>query len=215
MVDGSRWVTGDQILLRQVYRGKVCLAEPVTVVQDTTDLLAVYTAPGTPWKKPVSPDGGRVVPARAGATAEWSLVDTVWQGGGMLRLVTPGALHSVLLFWSEGYSVLDCWYINLEDPPLGRTPMGFDYMDQILDIVTSPDRSEWRWKDEDELAEAVAVGVITPQKAQELYAEGERALENLQANKPPFNGGWERWSPDPSWPIPELPEGWDIVDSTQ
>ena len=31
-----------------------------------------------------------------------------------------------------------------------RTPMGFDYMDQMLDIVVAPDFSWYRWKDEPE-----------------------------------------------------------------
>jgi len=26
---------------------------------------------------------------------------------------------------------------------------------------------------------------------------------------PPWPTGWEAWRPDPSWPVPELPPGWD------
>lgn len=97
---------------------------------------------------------------------------------------------------------------NLQDP-LRRTPIGFNSMDHILDIVISPDRSEWRWKDEDDFEEAVAIGVYSAQKARAIRAEGERVVERMQANQSPFCDGWERWSPPPEWEIPTLPVGWD------
>jgi uncharacterized protein len=25
----------------------------------------------------------------------------------------------------------------------------------------------------------------------------------------PFDQGWESWRPDPEWPLPEVPAGWD------
>ena len=25
----------------------------------------------------------------------------------------------------------------------------------------------------------------------------------------PFEEGWENWRPDPDWPLPMIPEGWD------
>jgi predicted RNA-binding protein associated with RNAse of E/G family len=84
-------------------------------------------------------------------------------------------------------------------------------MDQALDIVVSPDLTEWHWKDEDEFEEAQALGLISEDRAQELRAEGERVIEHLMARKQPFNQGWESWRPDPEWAVPELPEGWDIL----
>ena len=47
--------------------------------------------------------------------------------------------------------------MNLEEP-LKRTAIGFDYLDQLLDIEIAVDLSSWKWKDEDELEEAVARG---------------------------------------------------------
>jgi len=55
-----RWQTGGAALLREVWRGKVWSAMPVTVVQDTRELVALYIAPGTIWKQPRRPDGGRL-----------------------------------------------------------------------------------------------------------------------------------------------------------
>ena len=197
---------GDQIVLREVWRGKVWTGRPVTIVQDGSDLLALYMAAGARWKRPVDQDGCflRLAPG------EWALAGERWSTE-LLRLVTPGAAHSVILLWTEGFNELKFWYVNLEEP-LRRTSLGFDYMDQVLDIVISADRSEWRWKDEDELEEALALGLITPEKARELRIEGERVIEQMQSGRPPFNGGWESWRPDPAWPIPELPAGWDVVE---
>jgi len=193
-------------VLREVWRGKVWTGRPVTVVQDGPDLLALYMAAGARWKRPVDQDGRflRLVPS------EWALVSERWSTEA-LRLVTPGAAHSVILFWTEGFREVRFWYVNLEEP-LRRTTLGFDYMDQVLDIYISADMSEWQWKDEDEMEEARALGMITPQKALEIRAEGERVIEHMRSGRPPFNGGWESWRPDPAWPIPELPAGWDVLE---
>jgi predicted RNA-binding protein associated with RNAse of E/G family len=98
------------------------------------------------------------------------------------------------------------WYVNLQEP-IRRTPLGFDYMDHMLDIVIEPDLS-WRWKDEHEIDEAVANGMVTRAWADEMRREGERVIERLEGHRPPFCDGWESWQPDPAWPIPELPAGW-------
>jgi hypothetical protein len=128
---------------------------------------------------------------------------------GRLRLCIPGESYSVLIFWKDNYSNQDCFYINLEEP-LYRTTRGFDYTDMLLDAIVEPDLKTWHWKDEDELAEAVALNQISKERARELYAEGERVAKMLQSGKSFFNG-WEHWKPDPSWDTPVLPEGWDTI----
>jgi uncharacterized protein len=30
------------------------------------------------------------------------------------------------------------------------------------------------------------------------------------AGEPPFDRDWQDWRPDPRWPVPELPDGWDV-----
>lgn len=204
-VASPHWNTGDQVLLREVWRGRVWSAKPVTVVQDGPDLVALYMAPGTRWKQPRTLDGG---PLRLPAE-DWLLADVEWLGGYALHLATPGAGHSVVGLW-QADGTFSHWHVNLQEP-LRRTSLGFDYMDQLLDIVVSPDLSEWAWKDEQELNEAQARGLISPARAREIRAEGERVIELIRARRPPFSSGWEHWSPDPAWPIPDLPAGWDIV----
>jgi hypothetical protein len=127
----------------------------------------------------------------------------------MLRLTEPGAAHSVLLLWNESRQFVS-WYIDLETP-MSRTPLGFDYMDQMLDIAVTPDLSSRRWKDEDELQECVRLGLWDAAQAAAVRAEGELALARLLAREPPLNEPWEHWRPDPLWSVPILPAGWDVV----
>ena len=47
----------------------------------------------------------------------------------------------------------------------------------------------YRWKDEDELEQAAALGIVD---AAAVRAEGQRVLEEW-----PFPTGWEDWRPDP------------------
>ena len=125
-----------------------------------------------------------------------------------LRLILPGQGHSVLLIWRKRWDLL-CWYVNLEEP-FRRTHNGFDYMDQTLDIVVQPDMSSWRWKDEDEFEEALAIGLYSQEQAQAIRVEGERSLERLLAREPPFDERWEDWRPDPTWVGPEIEDGWEL-----
>ena len=124
-----------------------------------------------------------------------------------LRIITPGSRHSIILFWTATFGEHLLWYVNLEEP-LVRTPIGFDYLDQMLDIVVAADLSEWKWKDEDEFEEGVAHGILSPEEADVIRAEGERVLEALNAGRSPFDEPWAQWRPDPSWPAAGLLEGW-------
>ena len=202
----NRWTTGDPILLRETYRSRTWAARPARMVLDSDALIAVYLAPGTQWKRPVTPDG---VPLRL-PRDEWQLADVEWTGIAALRLFRPRRAHSILLWWEPGSWAFQGWYVNLE-LPMRRTALGFDYLDQVLDIVVAPDRSSWRWKDEDELLLALELGLISPTAASALRTEGERVMADLEANRPPFSDGWETWRPDPTWQPPGLPTGWDVV----
>lgn len=200
---------GDTVVLREIWQGKVWSAKPVIVVQDTPTMVALYLPPGTPYKQPKTLNGEDVMPTTR-VQGEWLLADNVWpEDGECLRLVIPGAPYSVLIFWLEKHGVQRSWYINLEDP-LCRTPIGFDYMDQIFDIIVEPDLSDWFWKDEDEFQEAQELGLISSERAREMRAEGEGVVEMLLSGKSVFNG-WKHWKPDPAWKIPTLSEEWEKV----
>jgi uncharacterized protein len=78
----------------------------------------------------------------------------------------------------------------------------------MLDVIVEPDRS-WRWKDEDEFAALVAAGLIGAAEAARVRDEALRVTRGVEANAPPFNERWHDWRPDPTWPSPALPAGWD------
>jgi len=198
---------GQTVLVREIWQQRVWTARPMILLQDTPKLIALYWIPGTSWKRARNHQGGdvSVIDCKQG---NWELHDVILEGGGTLRLSIPGAFYSVLLFRNTD-GTINRWYINLENP-LTRTNGGFEYLDQFLDIIVEPDLKTWHWKDEDEFQEAQDLGLISPQEAKMFRDVGLKALELLQSCKSLFNG-WEQWKPDPSWKVPVLPEGWDVV----
>ncbi|MEU8433663.1 DUF402 domain-containing protein [Streptomyces sp. NPDC029216] len=209
----ARWAPGEQILWR--YRdhapglkGRVHIARPVTVVQDTDELLAVWMAPGTECVKPVLADGSPVheEPLATRYTAPRTTARSRWFGAGVLKLARPGDPWSVWLFWDHGWE-FSSWYVNLEEPRT-RWSGGVDSVDHFLDISVYPDRS-WKWRDEDEFAQARRIGLIGPDEARRVEEAGLAAVEVVKAWGAPFSDGWEDWRPDPAWEVPVLPEDWD------
>jgi hypothetical protein len=192
--------SGETALLRFIRYGQVRRASPHVIVQDDGELVALYIPAGAPSK--VAVFDGR--PIRGQADREWALRDHVWDTYHVLRLIRFGAGHSVELFWHEHDDSFAGWYVNMQEP-LRRSPVGFDTDDLVLDISIEPDGS-WSWKDEDELEIAVDLGRFTAEEADGIRAEGERVIAAR-----PWPTGWEDWRPDPTWPLPELPAGWDVV----
>ncbi len=193
----ARWRPGEVIPIRHVQDGVVRFAEAVTVVEDRPERLVVF--------------------APVGCAMQWSTID--WATGEFrgpdplrrhttdaLKIIEPDAQHTTSLFFAEGMGPLICWYVDLEEPTR-RAGGGLVTFDRSLDIVVAPDR-RWRWKDEDHFAHIQRFGWITPKRAGELWAEGERVVKRIEAGEAPFDSEWLDWRPDPAWPIPELPDDW-------
>ena len=137
-------------------------------------MLALYLCPGTVYRQPVSrTDEKATYLDRLNLT--WTLAEVPWIPPRRLRLSIPGSFYSVLLFWNEDNS-LRAWYINLEDP-IYRTPLGFEYIDLFLDILSEPGLSSWCWMDEDEFEEAVERGSVSKKTSEMLYSEGRKVAE--------------------------------------
>lgn len=201
------WERGSQVVYREVWRNKVWTARPVTVVQDTPDLTVLYICSGTRWKIPARPADAEDI-AHCRLNGQWGLKDVVWKWGDTLYWIQPRAAHAVHIMWSQSPREFAGWYVNLQEP-LRRTGIGFDFMDQDLDIVVQPDAHEWRWKDEDVMQQGLEMGIYTAQQVHDIRAEGERVIENIQRRAAPFDNRWLDWVPDADWPVPELPTGWD------
>jgi len=184
-------------LYREVWFGRVWRANATRLVGEIDDgTLVLWVPRSAPAKFPVRPDRSEIrIP-----TTEWVLADRA-AGGDGLGLVRPGAGHSLWVNWDE-HGALAYWYVNFERD-VHRTALGVDYVDLKLDLVIRPN-GEVFWKDEDELEQAGALGLVD---ADAVRAEAKSVLEGW-----PFPTGWENWQPDPAWPLPELLEGWDRVE---
>jgi hypothetical protein len=206
----SYWERGSQVVYREVWQNKVWTARPVTVVQDTPDLIVLYICFGTCWKIPERPAGFDDF-AHFRLSGKWGFKDVIWKWGDALYWIEPGAAHAVHVMWSQSPREFVGWYVNMQEP-VRRTQMGFDFMDQDLDIVVKPEVSEWHWKDEDVMQTGLELGIYTTQQVRDIRAEGERVVENIQRQAAPFDNSWLDWKPDPAWPIPTLPAGWDQLE---
>ncbi|MCI0839454.1 MAG: DUF402 domain-containing protein [Chloroflexi bacterium] len=191
----KRFSPGERIEVREVWNGRAWEIRRPIVVEDAPNVIAVYNAPGSPIRVAAGPDGKRLrLPP-----PKWSMADaSIPSDRRILGLHPPGSDHSVHVVWDESWRLL-YWYINLEQDRL-RNTRGFDYEEYVLDLVVQPDMESWRWKDEDELAEAVERGLFTPEQAASFRAEGERAVEWLLARRPPYDRPWEDWRPPSDWP---------------
>lgn len=205
----SRFQPGDHILTRYVFRGRVVTATPWILVQDSPELIVTWLPLDTTVMNGAI-DGQNHLSGRQFAELAWEMVPRKWRTEGTLRLKSPSALWSLWVFWDEGMSNLKAWYINI-DAPFKRTRFGFDTWDMFLDVVVAPDRKSWRYKDEDEFADAIAAGLFTDAEAEEVRVAAEKALEIVKANRPPFDSVWAKWRPDVLWEKPELPEDWEVV----
>lgn len=200
-----RFEPGASVALRDVLHGRVWAARPVTVVRDAEEGWMFHIPPGARWFAPWR-DGVGWIRAK-GPHAVWELRPRTWMQAHVLSVAWPGVGHAVLHFWSPRWRPL-YWYVNVE-APLRRSEVGFDTLDHDLDVLIEPDRSSWRWKDEEDVEEGVRTGAYTREQADGFRREAERGLRRVLDREPPFDRDWWSWRPDPAWATPTLPDGWD------
>lgn len=190
---------GDIVLKRSIYGGHVRWTFPHRVVGEWNGRVGIYCGPGNQGKAMRrGPDGY----LRRWMT-DAAPFDTEWEQTHVLRFEQPGARHSIEIYWTTAWEQMS-WYVNLQTPVVfnGRC---IDTTDQALDVLAFPDGS-WRWKDEDELEEAVELGIWSEAEAAEIRAEGERVIAEH-----PWPTGWEEWRPPPEWTPLGLPRDWHVV----
>jgi hypothetical protein len=191
---------GEPVVLRELWRGRVFAARPATVLHDGPELVVLLVPAGVTCAVPIGPEGEELrIPDRP-----WRLELRERGPSPVLSFAWPGEPYAVLR-WSAPWA----WYVNLQEP-LRRTRIGYDTTDHVLDVLVAPDGT-WEWKDEEDLERAVALGLFTPADAERFRADGHRAVRRILEREPPLDHDWTRWQPDPSWPTPTLPEGWDAV----
>lgn len=192
MEGAKKFVNGDVVVLRELWDGRIWKARAWRVVKDEPDELALWISSGAETRIPAT--------EHAVPPPEWELVPSVFRRNA-LRLTRPGDRHSRLLFFDDDGGMRG-WYVNFERP-LERSPVGFDYVDLLLDLWIDP-AGVWRLVDEDELQQALDHGRISAEEGDAVRAEAERVVAAW-----PFPTGWEDFRPDPEWEPPRLPAGWD------
>lgn len=200
----KRWAPGDHVLYRHVWDGVIGSARPTRVIHDD-DVVGLYLPRGARvmWPGPEL----RKEAIRKYVAGEWRIDEFEWIDNDVLILLRPGDAYSPQLY-SNATSKF--WYVNLQEP-FRRTELGFDTWDHLLDLVVAHDLSSWTWKDEDELAEGVEVGLVTSSFADSARTTGEHVI-GLVERGDVWWARWSGWTPDPSWPTPTLPAAWDVVE---
>ncbi len=201
---------GDVVLLRYLRHNPGDVIVPMRVVHDGPDYTALYTAVGTPGKCQAHRDGTRITrdtPFEVRERLVSGLADFTWHTHHVLSLMWPGEMRATWLKWRDPDWEFVDYYGNIQ-APLKRTKHGFDTADYLLDVAIDADLS-WHWKDEDEFDLARDHGFIEAGLLDEIRAEGERIIADVEAKAWPFDAGFEDWRPDSDWAVPELPTYWD------
>jgi hypothetical protein len=200
-----RWSSGDAVAWRSVKDRVVRTAMPLIVVRDEADIIALYRPVGSVYKRRTGERGGPG--GRLMLRWDGGHEDVTWSRNRVLVLYNPGAAHTLHLFWDDATEAFLGWYINLE-APWHRTAIGFDTLEQVLDVVLEPDLSSWKLKDDDELDWAVGRAEFTPDEAAAIRAEATRAIDLVLRSVPPYGREWMSWRPAPDWRLPVLPPTW-------
>ena len=205
------WQPGAVIVQQDYWRHKLVGVRPLTVVEDTATLLALYGPAGAAfllgrWE---GAPNRRQLPleerVRVYLSDEQPALDERTSRFHVLTLLPQRARHSFKLFWDPDWTFLN-WYVNLERP-YQRIEGGIIVRDLFLDIVVTPG-FEWSWKDEDELEAVCAAGALSEEECRQVWAEGRSMVARIEKRGWPFDTDWPSWRPDPSWPAPAIPASW-------
>jgi predicted RNA-binding protein associated with RNAse of E/G family len=202
------WRPGTVIVQEEYWRHQLITVRPVTVVEDSETLLALYSHAGARILTGAMRNRQQMPLAQRTRVYLSDEQPVLRDGAGrahVLTLTPPGANHSVWLFWDRDWN-LTTWYVNLQ-PPVRQTPQGVVVGDYLLDLMVTPDL-QWSWKDEDEFEAVCDAGVFTDEERRRIREEGLRMAERIEWRAWPFDSEWPRWRPDPLWPVPSLPDDW-------
>lgn len=207
-IGSGPWRPGTVIVQEEYWRRQLVTIRPVTVVEDSETLLALFSHADAPLltgamrnRQQISMEGRMRIYL---SDDQPTLRDGTGRAN-VLTLTPPDADHSVWLFWDRDWAFMT-WYVNLQ-PPFRRTLEGIATGDYLLDLIVTPDL-RWSWKDEDEFEAVCAAGGFTDNERRRIREEGLRMAERIESRQWPFNSEWPRWRPDPSWPVPSLPDDW-------
>jgi predicted RNA-binding protein associated with RNAse of E/G family len=206
------WSPGDVVVHQETWRGRLWAARPLVVLEDDGEQALLWMPHGAVRKVPagLGIDPGnprsrkdRMIEALAGDG--WRHVDHAWELSTVVS-VRRGDWFGVWTSWLPGGEHFG-YYVNLQ-MPMRRTALGFESMDLMLDVIATPDL-RWEWKDEDEFAGLVELGMYDAELAATVRREADRAVGMLESRTGPFDGRLTAARPEQDGPLPVLPPGWD------
>ena len=187
-----RFVPGELVVIREVLRGLVWTIRPVTVLEDSDIQFVSWLAPGTVTDYPIGVEHGETCLAMW-ESGQWERGPRPWRAPGLLRIAPRGQPFEVFAPLTPENGVLS-WYVNFQRP-LVRTSLGFDTMDEVLDLVVSRDCDAWERKDVDELEFAVTRGFFTRDDARRITRSCADVEERLARGDVPWDRRWSSWRP--------------------
>ncbi len=207
-----QFAAGTTTVRRDVINGRVWSAQPYRTLSDDGSAIELAYWPGieslapTTWSTALrtGDDATRKQGLQHLASGTWELTTWSWRNTALRSHFTAGEYFSIHFFQDPDSGAPLHLYVNFEKP-YTRTPLGIDTFDLFVDLVVKPDLSAHHWKDVDEYAQARRLGLIDDRLHAKVDVARERALGLLEERAAPFAGDWPSWSPDPSWPRPQLP----------
>jgi hypothetical protein len=194
----------DEMLLSHVYDDGSPMADfPLRVVEDSSDRMVAWLAPGTEIRYWATEDGSdpRTLPLDRRFRSKMATARRTWEGPGVLRVIFTDTIYQVIHFWTP-QGEFSGWYVNFEAPSRreGNRVLTSDWQ---LDLWITPDGTG-QWKDEDEAAAAIDAGMLTPERLSDSFAAGHEILDDFGAFLARV-GDWRRWFPPSSWTAMRLP----------
>jgi hypothetical protein len=206
------WPSGTCIVQEEHFAGHVVTARPVRVVDDTPQLLVLYTAAGSTQVDGTMRNRSRLsIEERMRVYADDAPQPLTERPSrwNVLTLNVPGASHAYWVFWTPAWEHFG-WFVNFQSP-FQRTDdrillgarAGESRGLNLLDLFVTPEL-EWSWKDLDELDAAHEHGMITAAERQAQLDEAARVIEVIENRRWPFDEPWPAWRPDPAWTVPHV-----------
>lgn len=196
-----------QTVLENVAAGRTSAAVAATVLSVDDPICFVADDAVGLRLAPVDEDRPlpRVLPLDRLVSDEFSLRQSAWSGGNVLYIAPRSQPYAVYVRWSRDWQFRG-WYVNLQRPMMFLDDRWVTE-DQFLDVLVDIDGC-WSYKDEDELGEAVAIGRVSLEAAEEIRSTAEQVVPRITRRDWPFCSSVAAWRPDPNWVQPVIPPHW-------
>ncbi|WP_221328343.1 DUF402 domain-containing protein [Actinoplanes sp. L3-i22] len=205
------FAAGTTVVRRDVLNKRVFSAVAHRVIGDDGEHLTLASWPGTityalttwiAWLG-TGDDTTRKQSIPDLACGRWDLGEWTWRDTAVLTWVGLDADFNVQRYLPITGGT-DHWKINFERP-VTRTTLGIDTCDLLLDLIVEPDTMRWRWKDEDEYAQARRLGMITDADHRRVDQARQRAVAFVGNRSGPLAQDWSSWQVPADWALPVLP----------